>query len=124
MRASPKEILNNKSNKMVDLILDEIRDGGSKTIAAGFTHDKTKKNYVLTVGVTVTDVETNVNTPEDLCENCSCNCKPQAPANDTENNTPTDTGNDTSNTGENTGNSSTEEEPTPNIPVVDTGDGG
>ena len=76
MKASPKEILNNKSNKMVDLILDEIREGGSKTIAAGFTHDKTKKNYVLTVGITVTDVEENIDTPQDLCENCSCNCKP------------------------------------------------
>ena len=101
MKATPKEILNNKSNKMVDLILDEIRNGGSKTIAAGFTHEKTKKNYVLTVGVTVTDVETEVTTPVDICENCSCNCQQQ-------NVTPTpepDT-------------SATEEEPTPNIPVV------
>lgn len=107
MKASPKEILNNKSNKMVDLILDEIRNGGSKTIAAGFTHEKTNKNYVLTVGITVTDVENTVSTPEDLCENCSCNCKPQ-------NTTDTQT----------TDGSATEEEPTPNIPVVDNENGG
>ena len=107
MKATPKEILNNKSNKMVDLILDEIRNGGSKTIAAGFTHEKTKKNYVLTVGITVADVETEVTTPVDICENCSCNCQQQ-------NTTPT-TEPDTS---------ATEEEPTPNIPVVDTENGG
>lgn len=104
MKATPKEILNNKSNKMVDLILDEIRNGGSKTIAAGFTHEKTKKNYVLTVGITVTDIETEVSTPIDVCENCSCNCKPTSE-------TPTTQ-------------PDTEEQPTPNIPVVDTENGG
>lgn len=76
MRASPKEILNNKSNKMVDLILDEIREGGSKTITAGFTDDKKDKNYVLTVGITVTDIDKET-VVEDICAHCSCNNTPQ-----------------------------------------------
>lgn len=82
MKATPKEILNNKSNKMVDLILDEIRDGGSKTITAGFTDHKKDKNYILTVGITVADVEKE-DILEDVCANCSCNCN-----NNTSSNTP------------------------------------
>lgn len=83
MKATPKEILNNKSNKMVDLILDEIRDGGSKTITAGFTDHKKDKNYILTVGITVADVEKE-DILEDVCANCSCNCM-------NHNNTPSET---------------------------------
>ena len=74
MKPHPKEKLNNKANKMIDLILDEIVNGGSKTIAAGFTDDKEKKSYVLTVGLTVTKtIDEGPITPQNICENCSCN---------------------------------------------------
>lgn len=74
MKPHPKEKLNNKANKMIDLILDEIKTGGSKTITAGFTDEKEKKNYILTVGLTVSStIEEEPMTPENVCENCSCN---------------------------------------------------
>lgn len=71
MKASPKEILNNKSNKMVDLILDEIRNGGAKTITAGFT-DKNDKQYILTVGISVSNPDEDIDM-ENVCAFCSCN---------------------------------------------------
>ena len=80
MKPHPKEKLNNKAHKMIDLILDEIEKGGSKTIAAGFTDEKEKKSYVLTVGLTVAAETVAPTTPEDLCENCSCNCHSNTPA--------------------------------------------
>lgn len=74
MKPHPKEKLNNKANKMIDLILDEIVNGGSKTIAAGFIDDKEKKSYVLTVGITVAKTEGDtVPVAEDVCANCPCN---------------------------------------------------
>lgn len=74
MKPHPKEKLNNKAHKMIDLILDEIENGGSKTIAAGFIDDKEKKSYVLTVGLTVAKtVDGEAPISQDVCENCPCN---------------------------------------------------
>lgn len=84
MKPNPKEKLNNKAHKMIDLILDEIKNGGSKTIAAGFTDENLKKNYVLTVGLTVNStVEEPPTTPEDVCKNCSCNTETETTTTDT-----------------------------------------
>lgn len=95
MRASPKEKLNNKSNKMVDLILDEIEDGGSKTITAGFTSDKEKKSYILTVGITVADIAEEIIT-QNVCENCSCNMQCNQTNNSAEQTNTTESSDDSS----------------------------
>ena len=87
MKPNPKEKLNNKAHKMIDLILDEIEKGGSKTIAAGFSDEKEKKSYILTVGLTVADVIDAPVTPEDVCENCPCNHCNQQTATTEETNT-------------------------------------
>lgn len=84
MKPHPKEKLNNKANKMIDLILDEIEKGGSKTIAAGFSDEKEKKSFILTVGLTVADIIDAPVTPEDVCENCPCNCHSSTPATEEE----------------------------------------
>ena len=57
MKQRPKEILKNKSDKMIDLIFDEISDGGQKQITAAFTKNNLK--YELSVQLKVTDVNTN-----------------------------------------------------------------
>lgn len=53
MKMRPKEILKNKSDKMIDLIIDEIEDGGTKEITASFIKNGLK--YSLTVQVKVED---------------------------------------------------------------------
>ena len=74
MKPHPKEKLNNKAYKMIDLIIDEISEGGSKTITAGFVDEKEKKQFILTVGLTVSSTtDSSSNEPVDVCENCSCN---------------------------------------------------
>lgn len=54
VKQNPKEKLNNKATKMIDLALDEVYNGGEKTISASFmdSKDETKK-YTLTIGVNV-----------------------------------------------------------------------
>ena len=49
MKLRPKEILKNKSDKMIDLIIDEIETGGEKSITAGFS--KNNLDYTITVTI-------------------------------------------------------------------------
>lgn len=54
VKQNPKEKLNNKSIKIIDLILDEVYDGGEKIITASFRDKKhTDKKYTLTIGLEV-----------------------------------------------------------------------
>lgn len=53
MKMRPKEILKNKSDKMIDLIADEVEEGGEKEITASFSKNNLK--YTLTVKVKLED---------------------------------------------------------------------
>ena len=54
VKQNPKEKLNNKAAKMIDLALDEVFQGGEKTITASFHDAKDEeKLYTLTIGVKV-----------------------------------------------------------------------
>lgn len=54
VKQNPKEKLNNKAAKMIDLILDEVFTGGEKTITASFKDSRyDNKIYTLTVGLNV-----------------------------------------------------------------------
>lgn len=53
MKMKPKEILKNKSDKMIDLITDEVEQGGEKEITASFTKNNLK--YTLSVKVKIED---------------------------------------------------------------------
>ena len=113
VRQNPKEKLNNKAAKMIDLALDEVFMGGEKSITASFKDSRNdKKVYNLTVTVGVTFEEEENNTSNNMNPNCNCG-----------NNTGT-------NTGDNTGNNdSTPVNPTTNTPTaqdvdLDDGDNG
>lgn len=54
----PKEILKNKSDKMIDLIVDEVENGGEKEISAAFTKNNLK--YTLTVKLNISDVNQSI----------------------------------------------------------------
>ena len=121
VRQNPKEKLNNKAAKMIDLALDEVFMGGEKSITASFKDSRNdKKVYNLTVTVEVTFEEEATNTSNNTNHNCNC-CT----------NTGDNTGNNTGdNTGDNTGNNnSTPVNPTTNTPTaqdvdLDDGDNG
>lgn len=49
MKMKPKEILKTKSDKMIDLIIDELEPDTEKEITAGFTKNNIK--YILTVKI-------------------------------------------------------------------------
>lgn len=109
VRQNPKEKLNNKAAKMIDLALDEVFMGGEKSITASFKDSRNdKKVYNLTVTVGVTFEEEANNTSNNTNPNCNCG----------------------TNTGDNTGNNgSTPVNPTTNTPTVqdvdlDDGDNG
>lgn len=54
VKQNPKEKLNNKAVKMIDLALDEVFMGGEKSISASFRDSRApKKIYTLTIGVKV-----------------------------------------------------------------------
>ena len=53
MKQTPKEKLNNKARKMIDLIYDEVVEGGEKEITASFFDSKTSTRLNLTVKVQV-----------------------------------------------------------------------
>lgn len=55
MKPNTKEILKNKADKIIDLIIDEVKTGGQKEITASFTDEKTGLKNTLTVKVEVTD---------------------------------------------------------------------
>ena len=54
MKISPKEKLNDKAKKMIDLLFDEVAIGGTKDISTSFT-SKNGFKYFLTIGMTVVD---------------------------------------------------------------------
>jgi hypothetical protein len=111
VRQNPKEKLNNKAAKMIDLALDEVFMGGEKSITASFKDSRNdKKVYNLTVTVGVTFEEEATNTSNNTNHNCNCG---------------TNTG-DNTNTGNN---DSTPVNPTTNTPIaqdvdLDDGDNG
>ena len=109
VRQNPKEKLNNKAAKMIDLALDEVFMGGEKSITASFKDSRNdKKVYNLTVTVGVTFEEEVNNTSNNTNPNCNCG----------------------TNTSDNTGNNgSTPVNPTTNTPTaqdvdLDDGDNG
>ena len=46
-----KEIIKNKTDKMVDLIIDEIGPEGEKKLNASFTDKKTKVKYIISLKI-------------------------------------------------------------------------
>ena len=56
MKQRPKEILKNKADKMIDLIIDDIETGGVKNLTAGFTKNNLK--YQIKVEIIVADKDT------------------------------------------------------------------
>lgn len=109
VRQNPKEKLNNKAAKMIDLALDEVFMGGEKSITASFKDSRNdKKVYNLTVTVGVTFEEEATNPSNNTNHNCNCG----------------------TNIGDNTGNNgSTPVNPTTNTPTaqdvdLDDGDNG
>lgn len=68
VKQNPKEKLNNKAAKMIDLALDEVFTGGTKSITASFKDSRyADKLYTLTVEVAVNflDDDGNIITPVD-----------------------------------------------------------
>lgn len=59
----PKEILKNKADKMIDLIVDEVEIGTEKEITAAFT--KNNQKYTLTVKVNLSDAN---NIPQEIID--------------------------------------------------------
>lgn len=54
VKQNPKEKLNNKAAKMIDLALDEVFTGGEKSITASFRDSRySDKKYILTVTLEV-----------------------------------------------------------------------
>lgn len=66
VKQNPKEKLNNKAAKMIDLALDEVFNGGEKVISASFNDAKDEnKKYTLTIGVNVSWPDTSVEAGDD-----------------------------------------------------------
>lgn len=57
MKETPKEKLYDKARKMIDLIFDEVYEGGEKEITASYVDPKFKKKHTLTVKVKIEDSE-------------------------------------------------------------------
>lgn len=51
MKMHAKEIIKNKADKMVDLIMDEIGEEGKKFLSASFVDKKSRVKYVMRVEV-------------------------------------------------------------------------
>ena len=51
MKMHAKEIIKNKTDKMVDLIIDEIGPEGEKKLNASFTDKKTKVKYIISLKI-------------------------------------------------------------------------
>lgn len=60
MKQTAKEKLNNKARKMIDLIYDEVEEGGEKEIESSFFDDRHQKKCKLTVKIAVVDPDTPV----------------------------------------------------------------
>lgn len=63
MKATSKERLNDKARKMIDLIHDEVIDGGEKSISSSFLDHKNGNRYTLEIKVKVDNPR---EIPEDL----------------------------------------------------------
>ena len=88
VKQNPKEKLNNKAAKMIDLALDEVFEGGSKAITASFKDKKfDDKTYTLTVQVDVT-FETEEEQPSDS-DTCQCHNTTDNPSVEPSTDTPT-----------------------------------
>lgn len=83
MRQTTKEKLNDKSRKMIDLMYDEICEGGEKTISISFVDKRKRLKYELTSTLKIGEPVEETETPE-------------------ENNTENQEGDGTENQGENT----------------------
>lgn len=51
MKMHAKEIIKNKADKMVDLIMDEIGEEGKKFLSASFVDKKTRVKYVMKIEI-------------------------------------------------------------------------
>ena len=51
MKMHAKEIIKNKADKMVDLIIDEIGPEGQKRLSASFIDKKTNIKYIIKLGI-------------------------------------------------------------------------
>ena len=51
MKIHAKEIIKNKTDKLVDLIIDEIGPEGEKKLNASFTDKKTKVKYIISLKI-------------------------------------------------------------------------
>ena len=51
MKMTTKEILKNKTDKMVDLIIDEIGEEGEKTLTTSFIDKHNKTKYITTLKI-------------------------------------------------------------------------
>lgn len=60
MKQTPKERLNDKARKMIDLIYDEVFEGGEKEISSSFFDPKTNLKSILSVKITVTSPEDEI----------------------------------------------------------------
>lgn len=63
MKITAKEKLNDKARKIIDLVYDEVCNGGESSITSSFVGKNTNLKYELTVDLKVTDAKQKV-TPE------------------------------------------------------------
>ena len=65
MKMHAKEIIKNKADKMVDLIIDEIGSEGDKKLSASFVDSKTKVKYIIQLKIESGDPQTLQNGIDD-----------------------------------------------------------
>lgn len=51
MKMHAKEIIKNKADKMVDLIIDEVGEDGDKTLTASFIDKKERVKYAISINI-------------------------------------------------------------------------
>ena len=51
MKMHAKEIIKNKADKMVDLIIDEVGENGDKTLTASFIDKKDRVKYAIQINI-------------------------------------------------------------------------
>ena len=84
MKQSPKEKLNDKARKMIDLIYDEVRYGGERSITSTFTDKKVNSQYTLTVKIGVVDPREIPEDITDLLDDTTENTNTETPNTDIE----------------------------------------
>lgn len=73
MKMHAKEIIKNKADKMVDLIIDEVGEDGDKTLSASFIDKKNRVKYALQINIRAGAPESieddvNVNIPQEIID--------------------------------------------------------